>query len=275
MPDRRRTRERQLGRLAARRAAERQVKRRRRAIAAVVGIVLSVTVVVIVVVALGGGDEPDRAAGPSSTPFSLTPGSVIACGGNAPEAASVPKKRFSKPPQITIDTRKRYVLTMITSCGAMEMELDPSIAPNAVNSLVFLTRQKFFDGLTFHRIVQNILIQGGDPDAGALEPDQPKPGGPGYRTVDPPPPGVQYREGDVVMAKDQAEAPGTAGSQFFIVRGDAAELNSAGTYALVGHLTSGLEIAQTIDELPVRTGGTEDGQPLQIVYIEKVTVAPA
>jgi cyclophilin family peptidyl-prolyl cis-trans isomerase len=144
------------------------------------------------------------------------------------------------------------------------LELDAKDAPNTVNSLVFLAQQKFFDGLTFHRIVKNFVIQGGDPLGDGT-------GGPGYKTVDAPPKGVTYKEGDLAMAKAGNEASGTAGSQFFIVTGDPSALNSAGSYALVGHVISGLDVANKIEQLPA-VGGAQDAAPADTVYIVKVTV---
>lgn len=226
---------------------------------------------VLLVAFTGGKGKPIAAPSATASPSSSAPAEV-ACGGKVPKAASVQKKQYQKPPKMTIDTNKKYVVTMVTSCGTIKMELDPKLAPNTVNSLVFLVNEKFYDGLIFHRIVKNFVIQGGDPGAGGVEPGAPNSGGPGYSTVDVPPSGVSYKEGDVAMAKTQTEPSGTAGSQFFIVTGDPAALNANPTYALVGHLLSGLEVAKQIEQLPTTVGGAQDGQPAQTVYIVKVTV---
>ena len=167
MPDRKRTRERQLSKLAARRAAERRKKHRQRLTAAAVAMVVGLAGLIFAIVALtGGGSKPVAAPSPTPTiaPTPATPTPTgVACGGKVPKAASVQKKQYAKPPKVTIDTSKKYVMTMVTSCGTIKFELDPKEAPNTVNSLVFLADQKFFDGLTFHRIVKNFVIQGGDP----------------------------------------------------------------------------------------------------------------
>jgi peptidyl-prolyl cis-trans isomerase B (cyclophilin B) len=272
MPSRKQTRERQLAKLAARRAAERRKKRRQRLTAAGVGIVVALGGFLFVIVALTGGSKKPLAS-PSATPTATatapspspsTGPAGVACGGEVPKAASVQKKQYPKAPKMTIDTTKKYLMTMVTSCGTIKLELDPGQAPNTVNSLVFLANQKYFDGLTFHRIVKNFVIQGGDPLGTGT-------GGPGYKTVDPPPQGVKYGLGDLAMAKAQSEPSGTAGSQFFIVTGDPRPLDTAGSYALVGHVIAGQAVAKRIESLP-GVGDAQDAAPAQTVYIEKVTV---
>jgi cyclophilin family peptidyl-prolyl cis-trans isomerase len=271
MPDRRRTRERQLSKLAQRRAAERRKKHRQRVTAVVVGVGLSLVVLVILVVAFTGGKKKPAAAASATPSASASPSATaspksVACGGAVPKAASVQKKQYPKAPKMTIDTSKKYTMTMMTSCGTIDIELDAKGAPNTVNSLVFLARQKFFDGLTFHRLVQNFVIQGGDPSGDGT-------GGPGYQTVDAPPAGVTYKEGDMAMAKSQADPSGSSGSQFFIVTGDPSALNSAGVYALVGHVVKGLDVAKKIEALPTTANAAgEQSTPVATVYIEKVTI---
>src|SRR6266567_1911811 len=148
MPSRRQTRGRQLAKLAARRAAERQRKRRQRLLAISIAMAAALGGLIFAVIALAGGSSKPVAS-PTKKP---TPG---------PTAAPTP----------TVDTRKRYLMTMETSCGTIKIELDPTEAPNTVNSLVFLAGQKFFDGTLFHRTVQDFVIQGGDPNtAGGNDP---------------------------------------------------------------------------------------------------------
>jgi cyclophilin family peptidyl-prolyl cis-trans isomerase len=102
------------------------------------------------------------------------------------------------------------------------------------------------------------VIQGGDPTGTGA-------GGPGYQTVDPPPADAAYVQGVVAMAKTEVEAPGTAGSQFFVVTG--ADIGLPADYAVVGTVTAGLETVLAIEAL-----GTGDGPPSQPVVIERVTV---
>src|SRR5437764_4214034 len=131
----RKTRDRQLAKLAARRAASRRKKRQQRLIAAIVGIAVAVA-------GLGFGlfvltrhpkAKPSARRSPSATPSVSSSAGPVACGGSVPKAASHKKPTFSKAPTIAIDPTKTYTLTMRTSCGAMVMKLDPKAAPKAVN----------------------------------------------------------------------------------------------------------------------------------------------
>jgi peptidyl-prolyl cis-trans isomerase B (cyclophilin B) len=279
MPNRR-TRDRQLAKLAARRAAERHRKRRQRLAAISVASALFLGAMVFLLVVFVGGKTTKPAAAPTPTATASPSASAsptpagVACGGKVPKAASVKKPSFDKPPKKTIDAKRTYVLDMKTSCGTIKIQLLPKVAPNTVNSLVFLAEQGFFDGQLFHRTVQGFVIQGGDPNT-VNDPAKAGQGGPGYSTVDPPPAGAKYPAGTVAMAKTQAEAPGTAGSQFFIVTGKDADAALApggkGQYAIVGKVVAGMDVATKIEQLP-RAGGTTDGRPAQDVYIERVTV---
>ncbi|MFN2589452.1 MAG: peptidylprolyl isomerase [Actinomycetota bacterium] len=270
-----RSRERQLAKLAQRRAEERRRRRRQRAITIGVAAVVAVAGLGFGGFALLSGEETNTSSTPTPTP-SATTQAAVACGGKVPKAASREKPQFKKAPKNAIDPKKTYVMTMETSCGTIKIELDPKKAPNTVNSLVFLAGERFFDGLLFHRTVQDFVIQGGDPlTVSGNPPEAFGTGGPGYKTVDPPPDGAKYPAGTVAMAKGQSEAAGTAGSQFFIVTGDTADQSLApegtGQYAIVGSVIDGLDVAEKIEALP-RVDGAADGRPAEDVYIVKVTV---
>ena len=270
----RRTRERQLARLAERRRNERRRQQRRRAVT--IGVALAVAAAGLAVLGfavLGGGKKPVAAPTPSAsvsaTPSaSPTPGTV-ACGGKVPKAAGVKKKSYAAAPKMTIDDSKTYKATVKTSCGTFVVQFDPKAAPNTVNSLVFLIKQHFFDGLTFHRIARGFVIQGGDPAGNGT-------GGPGYSTVDAPPAGSTYPVGTIAMAKSGTDPAGTAGSQFFVVTADGADSslapNGVGQYAIVGHVISGIDVVQKIAALPI-TGNQTDGAPADTVYMERVTLS--
>jgi peptidyl-prolyl cis-trans isomerase B (cyclophilin B) len=288
---RRKTRERQLAKLAARRAAERRKRRRQRLTAGAVAFAVAAGGGIFAFVAFTGGKptttpSPAASSSASATPtpapsVSYSPGTgtqtgtvkptaaptTVACGANAPASATKPKPQFDGPPPLTIDQSKTYIATMVTSCGTIKIQLLADQAPYTVNSLVFLADHQFFDGQFFHRIVPNFVIQGGDPTGTGT-------GGPGYSTIDPPPQNAQYPVGTLAMAKTQSDPAGTAGSQFFIVTGAGAQSalapGGAGQYAIVGHVISGMDVVNKIAAVPV--GGSTGDTPQQAVYIEKVTI---
>ncbi len=134
--------------------------------------------------------------------------------------------------QIDLDTV--YQVTIETDRGDIVMELDPQLAPTTVNNFVSLARQGYYDGLTFHRVVPEFVVQGGDPTGTGR-------GGPGYRFPDEPVKG-DYTLGAVAMAN---AGPNTNGSQFFICIEDCRRKLDK-KYNLFGYVTDGVDIAQTI-----------------------------
>jgi peptidyl-prolyl cis-trans isomerase B (cyclophilin B) len=199
----------------------------------------------------GGGDKAGAPVGPQTAPESS----------NGCETASAPKPKEDggqKKPRSDLDADTTYRLEVATSCGSFTIELDPEQSPNASASLVSLAKAKFFDGTVFHRIVPGFVIQGGDPTGTGS-------GGPGYSTVDEPPSDARYTKGVVAMAKTQTEAPGTAGSQFYVVTGEDAGLPPE--YAIVGKVVDGEAVVDRIGEL-----GGPDEKPTQPVVIETVRV---
>ena len=165
-------------------------------------------------------------------------------------------------PTGTLDPGKTYTVTIKTNCGSFTIEVDQKTSPHVAASFIALARSGFFNGTTFHRIVPGFVIQGGDPTGSGS-------GGPGYSTRDVPPSDAQYTQGVVAMAKTGAEAPGTSGSQFYVVTG--ADAGLPPEYALLGKVTKGLGVTAKIDKLgDPASGGT--GTPLQAVVIEKATV---
>lgn len=133
-----------------------------------------------------------------------------------------------------IDATRRYQATIATDRGDIVIALDPSRAPTTVNNFVFLAREGFYDGLTFHRVVADFVIQGGDPEGSGR-------GGPGYRFDDEPVQG-EYVAGAVAMAN---AGPNTNGSQFFICTvDDRHKLTKA--YNLFGQVVRGMEVVGQI-----------------------------
>ena len=163
-----------------------------------------------------------------------------------------------QPPKEALAADKTYSLVIQTNCGSFTIELDPKTAPKTAASLVSLAESGFYDGTTFHRVVPGFVIQGGDPTGTGG-------GGPGYKTVDTPPSDAAYTKGVVAMAKAENEAPGTSGSQFFVVTGP--DIGLPADYAVVGKVTDGMVTVDAIDAL-----GTGDGPPSMPVVMERVTV---
>jgi len=177
--------------------------------------------------------------------------------------ATVPKPKLgartgskSYPP---LDKKKTYDVVVQTNCGSFTIKLAVRISPHTTASFANLVRHGFFDRTIFHRIVPGFVIQGGDP-TGTGE------GGPGYTTVDRPPASTRYTLGLVAMAKAPAQAPGTSGSQFFVVTG--ANVGLSPDYAVLGSVTSGLDVVARIGKL----GSVATEQPTRVVEIEKATL---
>jgi cyclophilin family peptidyl-prolyl cis-trans isomerase len=170
-----------------------------------------------------------------------------------------PDGKLSKP-ATKLDPSKTYTATVETSCGSFDIALDVKNDPKTTASFAALVKKGFYDNLTFHRIVQGFVIQGGDPTGTGN-------GGPGYSVVEAPPKSTKYTSGVVAMAKTQIEDPGTSGSQFFVVAGPDAQLPA--DYAVLGKVTSGMDVVQTIDAVPT---GPND-MPLDPVVIKSIKVA--
>jgi cyclophilin family peptidyl-prolyl cis-trans isomerase len=179
-------------------------------------------------------------------------------GGDEPEPAA------SASPADPSDPKPVAVMT--TSEGPLEIELATDTSPNVAAAFQAMAKEGFYDGLTFHRIVKDFAIQGGDPDGDGT-------GGPDTKTVDTIPEGFRYVRGTVAMAKGGGEAAGTAGSQFFIVPSDAAADRLTPDYAILGKVISGLETVDKLNEVPTTTGpGGEQSTPVNPVTIEKVEI---
>ena len=186
----------------------------------------------------------------------------------ATHAAGCPKVKKPKPrsetrkrPKTKLDAHKTWTATLKTSCGSFTIRLDVKHSPHTTASFVSLARSHYFDNTIFHRVVPGFVIQGGDPTATGT-------GGPGYSTVDKPPASTKYSVGTVAMAAAPSDPPGTAGSQFFVVTGDASFLNPV--YTLLGKVTKGMPVVQKIGKLGQRT---EQGTPTRIVVIRSVTIS--
>jgi cyclophilin family peptidyl-prolyl cis-trans isomerase len=135
-----------------------------------------------------------------------------------------------------IDENTVYQVVIETTKGPITMELDPKLAPNTVNNFVSLARDGYYNGLTFHRVVPEFVIQGGDPEGSGR-------GGPGYKFADEPVRG-EYTLGAVAMAN---AGPDTNGSQFFICIDDCRRKLQP-LYNLFGYVIDGVDVAQQIQQ---------------------------
>ncbi|MDA1217942.1 MAG: peptidylprolyl isomerase [Chloroflexi bacterium] len=180
------------------------------------------------------------------------------------EAVRVPgetgPKQYSAPPPLTIDIEKTYRATLFTNKGELVLDLFASEAPNTVNNFVFLAREGFYDGVTFHRIMQDFMVQAGDPKGDGT-------GGPGYRFADEPVTRA-YSKGTLAMAN---AGPDTNGSQFFIVH--AADAGLPPNYTIFGEVTSGLDTLDAIAAAPVKVSPRgEPSVPLEPIIIERIEI---
>jgi len=146
-------------------------------------------------------------------------------------------QRWSTPPAMQIDETKKYRATIQTSRGTIELELYAEYAPKTVNNFVFLTEQGYYDDITFHRVISNFMVQGGDPTGTGR-------GGPGYRFEDefagnP----LKHETGVISMAN---AGPGTNGSQFFITHAPQPHLDNLHT--VFGKVTSGQDVVDAIQQ---------------------------
>jgi len=277
-----RARERQLAKLAARRQAERRAARRRHSLI-IWGTVAGIAIVGMIVVGalfFGGNDQSTAASGtptasatPSGKPGTQT-GTVqptpapatVACGGSAPKTATQPKPQFAGPPPMKIDPKATYTATFDTSCGKIVVELDPTTAPQTVNSFVFLAGKGFFDGQYVIRLDTSIdVIQAGDPTGTGG-------GGPGYTIPDELTGNESYTPGVLAMANG---GPNTGGSQFFLITGpNGKNLDANPAYTIFGKVVEGLAVAQKIQQLPIQdpSTGMAGQRPTDAIYFDSVTV---
>jgi len=145
------------------------------------------------------------------------------------------KQRWSSPPSMQIDPQKQYQAVFETQRGTISIELYPQFAPRTVNNFVFLAREGFYDGLMFHRVISNFMIQGGDPKGTGM-------GGPGYQFEDefsgnP----LRHETGALSMAN---AGPNTNGSQFFITHAPQPHLD--GRHTVFGRVVDGQDVVDAI-----------------------------
>ena len=148
------------------------------------------------------------------------------------------EKSYTSPPAMGIDPQKHYTATIQTDNGDIVLQLFADKTPNTVNNFVFLAREGFYDGVIFHRVIENFMVQGGDPTGTGR-------GGPGYSFADEFHPELRH-DGPGILSMANA-GPNTNGSQFFITHVATPHLD--GKHSVFGRVTGGLDVLMAI---PVR-----------------------
>ena len=167
------------------------------------------------------------------------------------------KKTYTQPPQLQIDLKKTYMVTMKTSKGTMNFKLFTSETPKTVNNFVFLAREGFYNGTKFHRVISGFMIQGGDPLGNGT-------GGPGYQFADEPIT-RDYKRGVLAMANAGHD---TNGSQFFVMHADT-PLQKA--YVIFGEVSdeASLKTVDAIASVPVMGETPKDDVVIESVEVEE------
>ena len=211
------------------------------------------------------GSQADQEGG--ATELQMPSTGPDGCTHAEPPTAGGERRSYDAPPSSGLASGAAGTVEMRTSCGVIRISLDSEVGGVVTDSFAGLVRDGFYDGLTFHRVVPDFVLQGGDPEGNGA-------GGPGYDVTQAPPESYVYAKGDVAMAKLPSDPAGTAGSQFFVVVSPqgAAALGQPGApplYAVVGHIVDE-ESMQTVNRIAAL--GVGDGPPVQPVWIWQATL---
>ena len=214
-----------------------------------IGAIAVIILVVVAIVVLVARNLPKAQQTAQSTPPAQT-------SGQAP--ALVGTKTYASAPPMLIDKNKQYTAAVkMAKGGEFIIQLYPDRAPITVNSFVFLARQGYFDGTTFHRVLQGFMAQGGDPTGTGG-------GGPGYEFVyegsD-----LKFDKPGVVAMANTGPATPTNGSQFFITFGPTPSLD--GGYTIFGQVISGMDVVNAITLRDPQTNPDFTGDAIQSVTI--------
>jgi len=166
----------------------------------------------------------------------------------------VSAKRYTSPPKMVIDPAKSYTAKLHTDKGVITLKLHAAKTPRTVNNFVFLAREGFYDGVIFHRVIENFMAQGGDPTGTGT-------GGPGYTFQDEFDPSLKH-DGPGVLSMANA-GPGTNGSQFFITHVATPHLD--GKHSVFGKVSDGLDVLLSI---PPRDPGKSKAPAVAIQRVE-------
>jgi cyclophilin family peptidyl-prolyl cis-trans isomerase len=183
----------------------------------------------------------------------------VACGQTSqPSQPPAARKKYTAPPAMQIDVEKKYTATLDTSAGKIVLELFPKEAPRTVNSFVVLSRDGFYNGVIFHRVIPGFMIQGGDPTGTGT-------GGPGYQFENENRDTARsFKQGTVGMANAGLH---TNGSQFFIM--DADNNLPPRNYTIFAQLKQGQDIVNKIAQAP----RNDRDRPDSPVTINSVAIA--
>ena len=194
-----------------------------------------------------GDDDAESTATPAVSPPTADATAISDCADLTGEAPEASMKTYDSAPEMTIDPEKSYTAVIHTERGDFTMTLRPDLAPQHVNSFVFLSRDGYYDGVTFHRVIPGFMAQAGDPTGTGS-------GGPGYTLPAEFTTEVPYTEGVVGAAR--TSQPDTAGSQWFVTLDEASNLN--GQYTVFAQVTDGIDVVKCIT---ARDPSTNPGAP--------------
>ena len=252
----------------AEKAARRKARFRRQIMGWVMALAGLALVAIVLVMTLGK-DEPDLLSDSDPFPASATPTASV-----PPSASPSPtpppttgdctkpkdiehgQHTFAAPPCMAIDTDSTFTATLKTNHGDITIELFDDVAPKTVNNFVVLSRKGFYDGLIFHRVIDEFMLQSGDPDGNGT-------GGPGYEFEDEFDPQVNFdKPGLLAMANS---GPATNGSQFFITEVATTHLNQKHT--IFGEVVEGMDVVHEIASVK-----TEADKPVTDVVIRSIVI---
>ncbi|MFA5925836.1 MAG: peptidylprolyl isomerase [Parcubacteria group bacterium] len=197
---------------------------------------------------------------PSPAPSSDTPpASAQSQQQEMPPQPEKTEEKTKEAPAMQIDETKTYSAVLKTGEGEITIDLDAKKTPKTVNNFISLARDGFYGGTTFHRVIKNFMIQGGDPNGDGS-------GGPGYKFDDENLEG-EYKRGTVAMANS---GPNTNGSQFFIIHKD---YDLPKQYVVFGHVSKGMDVVDKIAEAEVTVNKSmEKSKPVNPVKIDSVEI---
>jgi cyclophilin family peptidyl-prolyl cis-trans isomerase len=222
----------------------------------VAGLIIGAVVIVAAVIIILANQPQSTAQTPAPTPAQGVPTAA----GQTPETpvATVAVKQWSSPPAMTIDKTKQYTATVtLAKGGEFVIQLYPDKAPITVNNFVFLARQGFYNGTTFHRVLENFMAQGGDPTGTGS-------GGPGYSFVNEDSDLTFDKAGVVAMANAGRD---TNGSQFFITFVPVTSLN--GGFTIFGQVISGMDVVNGITRRDPNQKPTFTGDAISTITIDE------